>query len=148
MQPDRTDAAPILILGQMPRTATPAGHWAAGPWCFAGQEDLFPAWEDAFTFAPEPLRNDAALAESAARQAQALCVDSLPALAARLCPHAADLPAAYWEVLLTPWAIVMAQQIVERRLRVKAMKAAWGHLPLRVPLLPPDCRFDFGSEQD
>lgn len=143
-----TRSVPTLVLGLMPCGATPDSHWAAGPWCFAGQEDDFPHWEENYTFAPEPLHNAPALAETAARQAQALCADSLPALAASLCSHSEALPAAYWETLLTPWAMVMAQQIVERHLRVRAMTAAWGHLPLRVPLLPVGCTFRFAAEQD
>ena len=136
-----------LVLGTMPRGAEPETHWAAGPWCFAGAEDFFPDWEDRFVFAPEPLR-DLKVLERAAKEAQALCVDSLPALAARLCPHSAELPAPYWETLLTPWAIDVAKQIVERWQRVKAMTEAWGHLPLLVPLLPENCTFSFRGEHD
>lgn len=139
---------PTLVLGAMLKTATPTSHWASGPWCFAGQEDLFPKWETTFTFAPEPLKGNTKLAKTAVKQAQALCVDSLPALAATICSHSTSLPLSYWEVLLAPWAIVIAQQIVERQLRVKAMIDAWGHLPLKVPLLPFDCNFDFAREQD
>lgn len=136
-----------LILGRMPRGADPETHWAAGAWCFSGQEDFFPDWEDNYVFAPEPLRELKVL-EQSAKEAQALCVDSLPALAARLCPHSAALPAVYWETLLTPWAVDVAKQIVERWQRVKAMTEAWGHLPLRVPLLPEECAFSFLSEHD
>lgn len=136
-----------LALGAMPRGAAPETHWAAGPWCFAGMEDFFPDWEYRFTFAPEPLR-DLKVLERTAKEAQALCVDSLPALAARLCPHSAELPASYWETLLTPWAIDVAKQIVERWQRVRAMTEAWGHLPLRVPLLPENCAFSFRDEHD
>ena len=136
-----------LVLGAMPRGAEPESHWAAGPWCFAGEEDFFPDWEDRFVFAPEPLR-DLKVLERTAKEAQALCVDSLPALAARLCPHSAELPSPYWETLLTPWAIDVAKQIVERWQRVKAMTEAWGHLPLRVPLLPENCTFSFHGEHD
>lgn len=136
-----------LILGRMPHGADPETHWAAGAWCFSGQEDFFPDWEDTYVFAPEPLRELKVL-EQTAKEAQALCVDNLPALAARLCPHSAALPAVYWETLLTPWAVDVATQIVERWQRVKAMTEAWGHLPLRVPLLPEECAFSFLSEHD
>lgn len=136
-----------LVLGRMPHGADPETHWAAGPWCFAGQEDFFPDWEDRYVFGPEPLRDPRAV-EQAAREAQALCVDHLAALAARICPHSADLPSAYWETLLAPWAIDVARQIVERWGRVRAMTEAWGHLPLRVPLLPADCSFSFRAEHD
>lgn len=147
---DTTAGAPdgvTLVLGAMPRGAAPETHRAAGPWCFAGLEDFFPDWEYRFTFAPEPLR-DLKVLERTAKEAQALCVDSLPALAARLCPHSAALPAPYWETLLTPWAIDMAKQIVERWQRVRAMTEVWGHVPLRVPLLPENCAFNFRDEHD
>ena len=43
-----------LVLGDMPRGAEPESHWAAGPWCFAGEEDFFPDWEVRFVCPPEP----------------------------------------------------------------------------------------------
>ena len=136
-----------LVLGRMPRHADPATHWAAGPWCFAGQEEFFPEWEKLFVFAPEPL-TDAALQERACGEAKALCADVLPAVAAHLCPHSQNLPSAYWETLLTPWVVSVAKQIVERWWRVKAMYAAWGDKELHVPLLPPDCAFSFATGPD
>lgn len=151
MQEDKPTARPApttLALGLMPHGASPTSHWAAGPWCFAGQEDLFPHWEDNFHFAAEPLRNAPALAEAAVQQAKHLYAELLPALGRELCPHSQDLPPAYWETLLAPWAIIMAQQVVERWLRVRAMCQQWGDTPLCVPLLPADCHFDFAQEQD
>lgn len=136
-----------LVLGAMPRGADPARFLALGPSCFAGREEFFPDWETAFTFAPEPLR-DPATARRAARTAQALAADSIPRLAAWLCPHADALPDAYWQTLLAPWAVDVARQLVERDLRADAVVRAWGHLPLDVELLPADHAFRFQDEHD
>lgn len=135
-----------LIFGAMPPGASPKTHMAAGPWCFAGQEDIFPDFEEHFVFAPEPLL-DRRLEGELARRAQALCADMLPQLAQSICPHADKLPDVYFETLLMPWAIQVAKQIVERLERVRVMVQAFGHQPLHVPLLPEDCTFDFATEQ-
>lgn len=136
-----------LVLGRMPADATPETHLAAGPWCFVGREDLFPDWEDRYAFGPEPLATPQAL-ETAVRQVRTLAAESVPDVAAALCPHADALPRAYWDMALGSWLIMAAQQIVERSLRLTALIAQWGHMPLRVPLLPEDCAFSFATEQD
>lgn len=137
-------ACNVLILGAMPAGAQPTTHLAAGPWCFAGQEERFPDFEERFTFAPEPLL-DRPLEALVARKAQALCADMVPQVAKALCPGS-KLPDVYFDTLLAPWAIEVAKQIVERWERVKAMVAAFGGLPLLVPLLPDDCSFRFATE--
>ncbi|GFH62393.1 MAG: conserved hypothetical protein [Candidatus Desulfovibrio kirbyi] len=139
--------ARTLVLGHMPKGADPQHCLAAGPWCFAGREDAFDEWEHRFTFAPEPLQNPDAL-DTAAKQANALYVDTLSALAASLCPYSGELPQAYWETLLTPWGTLVARQIVERLQRIKAMTREWGDLPVRVPLLPENCSFEFQTDHD
>ena len=131
----------------MPRGADPARVLAVGPSCFAGREEFFPDWEGAFTFAPEPL-SDHAVARAAAAAAQALAADTIPRLAAWLCPHARTLPDAYWQTLLAPWAVDMARQLVERHLRARAMADAWRDLPLTVELLPRDMLFHFADEHE
>jgi putative transferase (TIGR04331 family) len=136
-----------LVLGRMPRHASPEDHWAAGPWCFAEQEELFPDWGSRFVFAPEPL-SDIVLQERACRQVKALTASVLPAVAAHLCSHSARLPLAYWETLLTPWVAKVAIQIVERWWRVKAMCQAWGKQRLHLALLPEDCSFSFATPAD
>ena len=93
-----------LVLGRMPHKADPAVFRAAGPWCFAEQEEFFPDWDKKFTFAPEPLV-EIPLQERACQEVKALCADMLPHVAERMCPHARNLPPAYWETLLTPWAM-------------------------------------------
>ncbi|MCR5564055.1 MAG: LIC12162 family protein [Desulfovibrio sp.] len=136
-----------LVLGAMPDGASPKTHLAAGPWCFEGLDETFPDWDRNFVFAPEPLRAPELL-DFAVDASCALAADSIPQIARKLCPRGASLPPCYWEVLLAPWAIDVAKQIVERCLRVRAMVAAWGALPLRVPLLPAECRFSFATEHD
>lgn len=141
------DSRTTLVLGRMPPGATPATHRAAGPWCFAEQEDLFPGWETDYTFAPEPLA-DRALQARACAEAKALCVRTLPAIADTLCPHSRNLPAAYWETLLVPWVLAVARQIVERWWRIRAIVNVWGEESLHVLLLPQDCTFSFARSQD
>ncbi|MDR3358172.1 MAG: LIC12162 family protein [Desulfovibrio sp.] len=136
----------ILVLGAMPEGADPRVCLAAGPWCFAGREEIFPDWENRFVFAPEPLRDPACL-EHCAQQALVIYAEALPALAETLCP-ANNLPPAYWETLLAPWGVDVARQIAERRMRVAAMIELWGGLPLRVPLLPEECSFSFATGHD
>lgn len=137
----------VLIFAQMPPAATPQTHYAAGPWCFSGRENLFPDWETAYKFAPEPLQNPQIL-QRAARQAQALSMAALPGIAAALSPQADDFSPIYWQTLLLPWAIAQASLIVERYLRLKAMVDLWGHDELLVPLIPQDEDFAFLDEND
>ncbi|MBD5641199.1 MAG: hypothetical protein HDQ91_02105 [Desulfovibrio sp.] len=136
-----------LALGLMPADASPQTHIAAGPWCFCGQESLFPDWARRFEFAPEPLA-DASRLPAAARAAQCLCAKLIPRAAALLCPSPDALPAAYWQILLTPWLIDLSSQLVERALRCMAMVEAWGENRLEVALLPFECDFAFRDEQD
>lgn len=140
-------AAKTLVLGAMPPEAAPDTHLAAGPWCFAGQEQKFPHWERQFTFAPEPFE-DSSLPPLAAAAAECLCVRSMPAIAAQMAHHSEHLPATYWQTLLCPWAIDVAKQIVERALRCRAMLRQWRDQDLRVPVLPEDMAFDFFDEHD
>jgi len=136
-----------LVLGRMPLKADPATHRAAGPWCFAEQEEFFPDWDKKFTFAPEPLA-DITLQQQACTEVKALCADVLPGIAARLCGHSRALPDAYWETLLTPWVMNVSKQVVERWWRVKAMVELWGNEPVHVPLLPRNCSFTFATGPD
>lgn len=145
--PDRNRARVTLVLGRMPADATPATHWAAGPWCFVGREASFPDWDRRFRFAPEPLAHRALQAQACA-QAKALAVSLLPRVAAAVCPHHDTLPAVYWETLCIPWVMAVTRQLVERWWRVQALVTAWGQLPLHVELLPEDASFSFHSSQD
>ncbi|MDR1857409.1 MAG: LIC12162 family protein [Desulfovibrio sp.] len=140
------DNARRLVLGLMPEDATPDDVLAAGPWCFLGVEDRFPDFESTFTFAPEPLRDPCRL-DAAEAAAKTLYADILEPLTATCFPEHANLPGAYWETLLAPWAFDVSRQIVERWERIKAMTALWGDLPLTVATLPEDCTFAFADEQ-
>lgn len=140
-------AAIELVLGRMPCGASPKSHWAAGAWCFSGQEKLFPDWDKDFKFAPEPLIAHP-VAAVAARAAQTLAVREMPAVARLLCRDADQFPQVYWQVLLAPFMIEVASQIVERALRARAMVEQWGDEPLRVELLPENCQFAFADEHD
>lgn len=135
-----------LVLGKMPAHANPDQYLAAGPWCFEGQEDRFPNWEQEFTFAPEPLANPDSLPPGAFA-AQVLCMRAINSLPGQLAPKA-NLPDSYWQILLAPWAIAVSSQIVERALRCQAMIAKWGDEPLTVPIPPADTEFNFYDEND
>ncbi len=119
----------------------------AGPWCFAGQEEKFPGWEDAYTFAPEPLADKTRL-EAAAKTAKALCLRIIPQIAARLEANAAGFSPVYWQELLAPWAIRVASLVTEKALRCQAMLAAWGHERLTCALAAPEAEFNFQDEHD
>lgn len=136
-----------LALGPVPKGSKPEDWLCAGPFCFAGQEEDFPNWEKRFTFAPEPLSDPHTLA-LAAKCAQALCVGVIPSLAdsLELVPKGHKL--IYWQILLCPWSMDLARQMIERAFRCQAMCQAWGEQYLKVPLLPENCSFHFLTEHD
>lgn len=137
----------FLILASMPKGAKAATHRAAGPWCFVGIEEFYPNWEEDFCFAPEPLRDPAALAQATA-QAQRMVAQYIPALAQHVRPKGSPLPTAYWDMVFGAWLIMVTQQVVDRWLRVQAMVELWGQDALTVDILPPDCTFTFGDDHD
>lgn len=136
-----------LVLGKMPEQAKPDTHLAAGPWCFAGSERLFPNWETSFTFAPEPLV-DRALHAAAIEAAEYLCVKTIPAISRCLAEDSDKIPLIYWQTLLCPWAIDVAKQIVERAFRCALMIKMWGHINFIVPIVADTPAFDFVDEHD
>lgn len=136
----------FLILDSMPENADPADYLAAGPWCFVNREPLFPGWEQNFTFAPEPLANPNALPQ-AANMAKILCISQIPKIAALLHSEPERLPQLYWQTLLLPWAISVATQLIERKLRCDMMIKSFGHLNLTVPILQ-EIDIKFENEQD
>jgi putative transferase (TIGR04331 family) len=137
-----------LVFTHMPEGAAPETHLAAGPWCFAGREDLFPGWEARFSFAPEPLRAPADL-ERAKQHAWALTAHYLPRMGEDLNrERGVDLPATFWATALMPSMLIISQILAERWLRVQALVEHWGHLPLRAPLLPASCAFSFESDYE
>lgn len=136
-----------LVLGPMPANASPESHVASGPWCFAGQEDRFPNWENEYKFAPEPLANKT-MASTAVKAAQFLGVKTIPKIAGLLTAEPDNLPEEYWQILLAPWIMDVACQIIDRALRAQAMVVEFGNMPLTVELLPEDCVFKFSDDHD
>ena len=138
----------ILVFTHMPEGATPETHLAAGPWCFAGREELFPGWEDRFSFAPEPLGTPA-VRERAKQHAWALTAHYLPLMGEHLNrERGVELPAVFWETALMPSMLAVSQMLAERRLRIQVLVDHWGKLPLRAPLLPKDCAFSFAGDYE
>lgn len=135
-----------LVLGSMNVPCDGTNTIAAGPWCFAEEEDFFPYWEDKFCLAPEPLANRA-LQKRAIAETLSLAADMVPRLAERLCPDS-PLPAVYWETLLAPYCVDVARILVELHYRAKAMVEAFGEEELEVELLPDTCTFDMGTDLD
>ena len=145
---DPSSFAPqTLILGAMPLNADPKNTIASGPWCFAGQENLFPGWEKKFHFAPEPFAKNADL-EEAVLAAQALCLKGIDPVSHLLSPYPERLPDLYWQILLMPWLINICSQIVERNIRCVEMVKKYGHLNLSVPVMGLRHEFKFKDEQD
>lgn len=135
------------MLGEAPSNADPATHLAAGPWNFAGREDAFPDWENRFVFAPEPFANSDSL-ELVVRGAQTLCLRAMPRVVEEFWPGTYAGNEIYWQTLLSPWAIDVSRQIVDRRARVLAMLEKWGELELIVPVSRDEPEFDFRDERD
>lgn len=139
--------AKTLILGLMPKDAKPHTHLPAGPWCFAGQEELFPDWFRQFQFLAEPLADISNL-KAAIDQTWALTAHLLPRVAIKLSPQH-NLPLSYWEVLLFPWLLQVTQQIVERWKRVQVLTSNYSSLKLTIPILDvKTSHFSFADEQD
>lgn len=128
----------------MPANASPEEWLAAGPWCFAGRETLFPCWEEEYLFAPEPLASGELLPEAAAA-AQTLALLAIPELSASLTDKADQHSLLYWQTLLLPWSLAVSRQIVERAIRLDALIEAFGAVPMRLAPLP-DISFSFPDE--
>ena len=135
-----------LVLGPMAVPSDGTDIIAAGPWCFAAEEDFFPYWEEHFEIAPEPF-TDRELQKRAIGEAFALATDMIPPLAHHLAPKVA-LPDVYWETLLAPYCINVAKILVELTYRVRAMVDTYGAREIEVALLPDNCSFDMGCDQD
>lgn len=136
-----------LALGRVPHGARPEEWLCAGPFCLIGREEEFPEWERRFTFAPEPLADPKVLAK-AAKTAQSLCMAGILAVSQRLDPVNFEADSAYWQILLAPFSMDLARQLVERAIRCEAMIRAWGNQELFVRLLPDNCGFHFSDERD
>ncbi len=136
-----------LALGLIPLNSNPEDWLCAGPFCFAGQEESFPEWENRFHFAPEPLANPDIL-QKAARIAQSLCIAGIIGVSSELDPGYRFHSPSYWQILLAPFCMDLARQLVERTLRCEAMVRVWGTYNLNVRLLPENCSFQFADDHD
>lgn len=137
----------ILLLSSVPALCDPARHILMGPWCLAGMEEIYPNWENLFLFAPEPFDDEQSL-EEANIQAKALIKSVLPSCVARISPSS-SLPMSYWETLLMPWLVIVAQQIVERSHRFRKLKEQFSDTELEIPVLDVEkSSFHFASEND
>ena len=140
--------ARTLILGTMPKGADPKTYIAAGPWCFSGLEDIYPDFATTFTMAKEPLADEKVLAK-AVLAAKGLTAKLIPKMAKFLCPLSEDLPESYWHVLLIPWLGLISQQIIERWLRILALKESFAHTPLEIAIVDVEnSTFAFANEED
>lgn len=138
----------ILVLGAAPADARPETHIMAGPCCFAGQEDRFPGWESAFTFAPSPFAGPDDLA-NACDEAHTYAITRIDDIALRLgAHHGVDLPRPFWEFFLIPWLALASQAMVERQRRVLDLIRVFGDEELEVTLLPRECSFSFETTHD
>ncbi|MBQ7739257.1 MAG: hypothetical protein IJT59_06360 [Desulfovibrionaceae bacterium] len=139
--------AKTLILGRIPKGADPKTTLAAGPWCFSGREAEYPNFAQTFTMAKEPLAADEMLAKSVLL-AKTLTASLIPKMAKKLAPTS-HLPESYWEVLLIPWLGLISEQIIERWLRILALKDSLGSEYLRIPIVDvKKSHFSFASEAD
>lgn len=138
-----------LIFGPMPEGATPATHIAAGAFCFAGREHLFPGWDGgdpllAFPLPPDPYPDAASMiasARAANGEAARLAVKAGRAMSA-------SLPDDYWLMALGPPLLLAAHMFTERQQRVLDCIPRLGGEDLRVPLLPPGAAFSFADSLD
>ena len=131
----------------MPPEASPESHVAAGPWCFAGREKLFPEWEKNFLFAPEPenIKSSMAIAGQAART---LALRAVPEIAAFLDENWQSHDLVYWQILLSPWTLSFTRVLIHHAMRVEALVSEWGARPLDAQLLNYDDSFHFRDEAD
>lgn len=145
-----------LVFGLMPEGATPGSHIAAGPWCFAGREELFPGWDEppapgalAFALPPDPYSNGEAAAE-AARAANAEALRLARSLGPGLFSDIGgkSLSGRFFDMALGPFMLLATHMLAERQKRVQDLAALYGHEPLQVELLPDALPFSFRDCED
>lgn len=132
----------------MPANAVPETHLASGAWCFAGQEETFPDWEERFPLPPDPYQRLEDM-EAAAAMANAAMIRLIPVFGQELneLRGMARTPV-FWETALSPWLLTALHMFVERRQRVLDLVALHGREALRVPVLPDECAFSFRNSLD
>ncbi|MDR0339250.1 MAG: hypothetical protein LBH65_03115, partial [Desulfovibrio sp.] len=143
-----------LVFGPMPLRATPESHLAAGPWCFAGQEENFPGWDGdpgkqgRFPLPPDPYPTGDDVA-TAARSANAEVVRLARYFGEQGNKiHGRSLSDAFWLTFLGPHLLLCTHMLLERQQRVLDLIALYGAMPLRVDILPPDIPFSFADSRD
>jgi len=141
-----------LIFGHMPRMGRPDTHIAAGAWCFAGQEDLFPGWDEpgerAFPLPPDPFPN-AQIMEATARAANGEVLRLLDVFSKQYnALHKKNLSTHFWNMALGPVLLPAVHMLAERQKRVLDLIELYGNKELRVALLPGDMPFSFASSQE
>ncbi len=137
-----------LVFGPMPAGATPHTHIASGPWCFAGREELFPGWDEAFPLPPDPYPSAADM-DRAANAANAEMLRLIPIMAERLnAERGIGRGLIFWETALAPWLITSLHSLRERHDRLRGLIRLYADAALTVPLLPEDCEYGFRHSLD
>ena len=138
----------------MPVGATPDSHIPSGPWCFAGQEDRFPDWDDAgnqqrfFPLPPDPFANAEAV-DLAAKEANGAALQLIEHFGKRYnMLKKTSLSGRFWHMALGPFLLLAAHMLAERQKRVLDLVALYENKRLRVPLLPADIPFAFADSPD
>ena len=144
MRAGMMDTARVLVLGVAPEHANPLTHVLAGPWCTAPRS----AEEQGFVMPPEPLADPETL-ETAARQARQLVASLAPRLQDALNQlYGAGHDARYWDFVLAPWLVRVAEVVTDRLYRAAGIVETFGSESLSVPLLPEESVFAFAGTQD
>jgi hypothetical protein len=162
-----------LVFGPMPEGATPATHIAAGAWCFAGRETLFPNWDgtraeiDPAGPCPEQPGIDSAGDDTPTTSVTGYFplppdpypdADAVAAAAAaadaevlRLCrAFASRFPVRGERFHLTalgPTLLLATHMVTERRQRLLDLTSLYGNQRLRVEILP-EGEFSFRDSLD
>ena len=143
-----------LVFDSMPGNASPDSHIAAGAWCFAGREELFPGWDgtpcpgrpDArpFPLPPDPYPDAAAIA-GAARAANSEALRLARLLGPRLFgkPGGNALSERFHDMALGPFTLLAAHVLAERQKRVRDLVICTERRNCGSSCCPGPCPFPF-----
>ena len=142
----------ILTFGPMPKGAGPDTHIAAGVWCFAGREELFPGWDGqgkrAFPLPPDPFPNAQSM-EATAKAANAEVLRLIDVFGKQMNSlHKKELSSRFWGLALGPVLLLAVHMLAERQKRVLDLIELHGNKDLRVVLLPGDLPFSFADSRE
>ena len=135
-----------LVVGPVPRDFSPATHVALGPWCFFGNEKIYPAWDTlAFVnpFASNGARNAGGRASSALTQV--LTEELYPEMNRR---YGTNYGRDFWRCVLGDWLVYLVMLTWRIWRHVEAFVELHGHETYRVPLNTITTRFQFADTQD